>query len=384
MYFTVNDISQLNDILNRIGAKVQLNKSRRDRAESSYRYICNWIQDDPEYFGNYDLEFYSQGSYKIGTTVKPLSGDEFDLDFVLQIKSDWYNENPISILNNLEKRLKCHDVYKPKVERKTRCIRINYENEFHIDILPGIPENKNLLDTKLKVPDREKKGWTDGNPKGFASWFESKANNYNRILLEKRYASIEPLPDEIPYELIDPLKRIVQLMKRYRDIYYVDKVEDAPRSIIITTLAAINYDGELSEYDGILNILYKIKKQIISYGNKPIEIYNPTNEKEKLSEKWDDDIVSYKEFCNFIDEFILEWNNLKQLETFEEKAQALKILFGESITNEALKEQADYISKLRSNNFIAIDTNNGMIKSNRGLSLGESLKGVRKNTFYGE
>lgn len=153
MYFTLGKNEQLNDILNRIGAKLQLDKTRKEKVLTSYNTLCNWISADENYFSKYDLEFYPQGSYKIGTTVKPLRGEEFDLDFVLEIIGTWQKENPMQMIKYLERRLREHETYSSMIEVKTRCIRINYANKFHIDILPDFPENIYSRDNKIKVPD---------------------------------------------------------------------------------------------------------------------------------------------------------------------------------------------------------------------------------------
>ena len=49
--------------------------------------------------------------------------------------------------------------------------------------------------------------------------------------MEKK-AQQEPLPDKENVEEMSPLKRVVQLMKRYRDVCYTDDLDIAPKSII--------------------------------------------------------------------------------------------------------------------------------------------------------
>lgn len=386
MYFTLGAEEQLNDLLNRIGSKLQLDNTRKERAKTSYETLCNWIKNDKAYFNNYEIDFYSQGSYRTGTTVKPLTGDEFDLDFVLEVKGNWKSENPLQILSHLTRRLKENNTYKNIVEVKTRCVRVNYANEFHIDVLPGFPEEKYSENDKIKVPDRDIKNWTDSNPKGYAKWFDDICKKYNTIRIEKRaIASVEPLPESPPYEFIEPLRRAVQLIKRFRDNYYKDKDISAPRSIVLTTLAADYYNGETSEYETILNILDGIHKSIVNSNGKPIQIYNPMNNKEKLSEKWDNDPILYKSFCEFINYFATQWSNLKSLESLEEKAVVLQDLFGETVSKDVIREQAEYINKFRSNNKLAINTTNGMLMGFTGVSnKSNNIKVVPKNTFYGE
>lgn len=386
MYFTLSKEEQLNDLLNRIGEKLQLDNTRKDRAKSSYQALCKWIEADEKYFSKYDLEFYAQGSYRTGTTVKPLSGEEFDLDFVLEVKGEWRGENPLKLLKELERRLRETDTYNNKLTVKTRCIRINYAHDFHIDILAGFPESIYSPDTKIKVPDRELKNWTDSNPKGFANWFDNNSNKVNAIFLEKRdMASVEPLPEVPPYEHTEPLRRSVQLMKRFRDIYYEDKKVSGVRSIVLTTLAAIYYNGEATAYESISNLLKCIQGAIVNCHGKTIEIYNPTNSKEKLSEKWDSEPELYMEFCKFINYFYDQWIGLSQLGSLQEKSAILKELFGETVSNNALIEQADYITKYRNDNKLAVNTSTGILSGlSTNSTVTNSLKAVAKNTFYGE
>lgn len=374
---------QLNDLLERIGFKLQLNKTRNERAKSSYEALCKWIKEDKEYFQHYEIDFYAQGSYRTNTTVKPIAGEEFDLDFVMEMKSNWQSENPIDILNQLKRRLKESDIYIDKVEVKNRCIRVNYANEFHIDILPAIPESLYSRDTKIKVPDRDIKAWSDSNPKGYSEWFEYMCNKVDSISFEKRIAeaSIEPLPSNPPYDLIKPLKRSVQLMKRFRDIYYLDKNKYSPRSIVLTTLAATHYKGDVNVYESILNILKGIKMDIINSYNNPFPIYNPMNTKENLSEKWDQKL--YKDFCEFIDYFYNKWYKLEGLESLEEKAEVLKKLFGENISNEVLLEQANYIEELRNSDKLGVNTSTRNLVAVSSYNSSDDIK-VSKNTFYGE
>ncbi|MFF3024420.1 nucleotidyltransferase [Gottfriedia sp. NPDC057948] len=80
---------------------------------------------------------YPQGSLSISTTVKPLAKQEFDLDLVCQINQSWQGKDSLKLLDSIEKRLKENKIYQDMVERKNRCIRLNYANEFLMDILPA-------------------------------------------------------------------------------------------------------------------------------------------------------------------------------------------------------------------------------------------------------
>ena len=84
------------------------------------------------------------------------------------------------------------------------------------------------------------------------------------MLLEKR-ADIKPLPSDDNIEK-PPLKRAVQLIKRYRDVYFEENADSAPISIVLTTLAGQIYKGQSSVYKAISDILEGILMNLPSDG----------------------------------------------------------------------------------------------------------------------
>ena len=110
-----------------------------------------------------------------------MSKQEYDLDLVCEINQSWQGKNPLILLDTIEKRLKENKLYEAMVERKNRCIRLNYANEFHMDILPAHPADM-TSNTSVKVPDRKAKDWKDSNPKGYASWFNDRSYQYEMLL----------------------------------------------------------------------------------------------------------------------------------------------------------------------------------------------------------
>lgn len=100
-----------------------------------------------------------------------------------------------------------------------------------------------LLDAVTKeiiVPDKELKTWYHhSNPIKYAEWFEDQARtqiiNYirkNRLVMN----SVEPIEEQEIASHLEPLRRAVQLIKRYRDIFCDENDTVAVRSIIICTL----------------------------------------------------------------------------------------------------------------------------------------------------
>lgn len=375
MFITNSPTNQLNDLLNRIGQKLQLDDTKNHLAEERYKSLSEFLENDDKFFSKFDINIYPQGSYRLGTMVKPLSDEEYDLDFVLQMDVDYQKINPNLILEYLYKLLNSNGNYNGKLERKSRCVRINYKNDFHIDILPACSFRYDG-DDLIKIPDREVKSWLDSNPRGYSEWFE---NQYieKKILLEKA-AQIEEIPKQKPYKYLQPLQRAVQLIKRYRDIYYENDTENKPSSIILTTLSGLFYGKSNSEYDAINNILKEI---INALNNNRITDYlnNPSYDKENFADKWISEQNLYASFICFIDDFYKDWKELLRISGIDGKSKLLSKLFGESMSKTAIKEQTDYINKVRTSGNLGVGRNNGVLS---GLTT-DIIKS-KNHTFFGE
>jgi hypothetical protein len=342
---------QREELLARIAQQLQLDDTRKGRMESAYRSISTLLDQDQGFFKDLDVDVYPQGSVLIGTTVRPYQGSEFDLDIVVQINALDSRFTPTEIYNALLKKLEDDDHYSDKIAKKNRCVRINYSNDFHMDILPGCIVSyydKNII----RVPDRALRDWTTSNPKGFGDWFLARAASirresilqgyYNRMKIELR-AQIEELPRDEFYNK-SPLQRAVQLVKRYRDVYFSRSYADyATSSIVLTTLMGLNYQGEPSIYETIDNALNRIK---LSYNQAQqnrirFTITNPVNDQEHFTDSWT--AAHYDHFYRFVDKFHREWNALK--EGFDRSGQHYIELFDEGVYKESLQEQIKALSK---------------------------------------
>lgn len=369
-------ISLLDDLLNRIGEKLQLNQTRIEKAEQSYNAVSEWLKEDKIFFNEYDINIYPQGSYRLGTTVKPKGEDEYDLDFVLEVDYDYRNLKPEELLNHLERSLKESEVYKNKIERKKRCIGINYEGDFHLDVIPALPCDYFKGDN-LKISDRKLSAWLDSCPKGYIKWFESKYIA-QKLILEKA-AEIAKLPSKVPYSLIQPLQRIVQLAKRHRDIYFDEQKDNSPRSVVLTTLIAEYYNSWESESESLMNVLCNIKRDIDLNPYGKIVVVNPSNTNENFSDLWDDKPDLYNYFKDFINSFYENWKRLTQTPGIDKVGKQLEIMFGESISREVISEQTEYIDALRKSGKLGMNVLGTLTPSIMSKTIP-----VQRNTFYGD
>ncbi len=292
-------------------------------AQDKYDDLEKWLCDrSKSKSAECDPHIYPQGSFRLGTAIKPWKRDDYDLDLTCKMQNgitkETHTQEQLKDLlgQDLEAyRLERH--IEEKLERKHRCWCLNYKDQikFHMDTVPCIPAEedtrKTLKEGMMKagiteslveqvsqyavcITDDRKPSypiisyeWDISNPEGYAQWFEYQMKQARRLLesiaLAEKAAKIEDLPT---YKWRTPLQRCVQLLKRHRDIRFEHNRDSRPISIIITTLAARAYEGEDNVSDAMEGILLRMGNFVNP--QKP-RVPNPVNPIEDFADKWSTD-----------------------------------------------------------------------------------------------
>lgn len=318
-------------VLDEIGRQLQITPTQFARAERAYLTVGQWLSADGSPLAKYRPEIYPQGSMALRTTVRPLHGEEFDLDLVVEM--DGWTGSAMDLYKALGDRLAEHGDYKKILEGKKRCWRLNYAGDFHLDALPGRDDASRPHDNSIEVPDREVRGWKPSNPKDYVAWFESRAKPYYRALEARQQAPI-PAPD--PVDARDPLRRAVQLLKRHRDVRFDGNPDHAPRSIVLTTLAAKYYNGQESVGEALLRILGGITAEIRATSG-PLVVPNPVNPDENFAEAWETNPQAYTEFVDYVDQLALDLEALIKTPLGERFRDRSGRLFGLEVAKKAVE-----------------------------------------------
>ena len=286
-------------------------RSYYEKAKDRARALEEWLQRDGSLIADFSPDVYPQGSFRYGTVIRPLfESDYYDLDLVCAVLLSKAN-----ISQKKVKELIGHEIqayadakqFNDPAEEKPRCWRLNYADavSFHMDILPSVPEDpktieliveqrvpRPLAELAIAITDNRHRfyeqidsRWFSSNPRGIARWFEAQAraaaqSRISTLVENRAYASVEEVP---PYEWKTTLQRSIQILKRHRDVMFLDNRDLAPISMIITTLAAHAYGGEQDLYSALTNILEGMPNFVRS--QKP-RIPNPVNPGEDFAERW--------------------------------------------------------------------------------------------------
>ncbi len=370
---TASANKQFDDILERLCIKLQITPTQFTTARDNYEAVGGWLGQDDSPIAIYSPHIYPQGSLRLGTTVKPLGQEEFDLDAVCQLDIA-ESVDPGTVFEMIWDRMYANKRYRDMIVRKRRCIRIDYARNFHLDVVPAIPhcERGGTCILVPDLPDPELEDWKPSNPLGYAEWFEKQVVTINKFA----EARIDPLKDPEPLHRKPTLKRSVQLFKRWRDIRFKATPRLLPPSIILTTLAGHLYEGERWSTDALATILTKIVK---ATRGRRLQLYNPVNDQELISERWEDEPDSYDAFRDAVREFQERWLDLIHSTGVPAITKELQELFGEPVVR-AFREAVEQVEQARAAGRLYVT------KGTRTLTevAGPATFTVPRNTFYGD
>jgi hypothetical protein len=251
---------------------VALNDSRVERIEKGIEVIKNLLQNNDPYSDLY-LDLDAQGSYRHGTAIRPAGDDDFDLDLLFDMRpvDGW---EPVDYLENLHNFFAGFDRYKDKVDNlgKTRCVTIDYDTDFHIDVVPSIE-----IDGSRVIMNKKSNSFEPTDGEGYGKWFDEK----NAIANGK-------------------LCGIVQLFKYIRDYKGTFKI----KSIVLTTLFGqqVLDDDAASQFGDITTATSTLISRLDKFlQDRPImpEICNPALPTEKFTSRhW-----TQADYANFRNKF---------------------------------------------------------------------------------
>lgn len=330
---------QFSRILVSLAEQLDIPDSKYEEAVSRYEAVGKWLDANDSKLHIYKPTIYPQGSFRLGTMIKPINdGDEYDIDLVCHLEIDKRNVTQQELKKMVGDRLKAYAPYEKILDEGRRCWTLNYANEFHMDILPAIPDYERLNDSIL-ITDKKLKFWQKSNPKGYARWFANRMQvifkQRKTAFAESLRANIEDVPD---YKIRTPLQRSVQLLKRHRDFYFNGK-DHKPISIIITTLAGHTYQNEADLFEVISNIingmtdLRNIRDQRGIY-----YIPNPTNPDENFADKWNEDSNLPKAFLAWLGQLRSDIGIAIELKDLSETKKFLGPIFGVGVVGAALEK----------------------------------------------
>lgn len=367
MFRLPNKPNAINDFLENIGQVLDITEAQHETVVQRYTAVANQLSKEGSVLSAYKPEILPQGSFLLGTMIRPImEDDELDVDLVCRLKGKNYSWAQIHLKHAVKDQLiDNNENYKRMLDEEgNRCWTIIYsDDKFHLDILPALVGNnshvnlsertysklnKTDLETiSVRITDKREgnyttevnpNNWLKSNPFGYAAWFKERSNlnEYRTVLLSE---SVTPLPAYKKEKA--PLLRVVQILKRHRDIMFGGD-ENKPISIIITTLAAKAYRKETNVINALVNILNSMESQMKQVYSEKYDkdiwwIGNPVNEdEENFADKWPREKQKQDNFFTWLEKAKVDFGTLQNMDT-SNAYRILKNILGTRAVNEAVK-----------------------------------------------
>ncbi len=386
----INREQRERDILKLIEG-LDIPQSLYEKAIGHYNAVATFLQEQ-----GIESDIYPQGSYSLGTVVRPYKESEdaaYDLDAVCEIKINKRDTTAEEIKKMVGDALKSDGTYRKMLQEEwDKCWTLEYADVngigFCVDIVPAVAEEdivlKNNLETEgvdftvydsqiaITHKDGERYTWKTSNPKAYQNWFKKLNESFvkaERQRLAKRrdgrlYVLNEATVEKIPEtQERSALQRVIQIVKYHADVYYTkgNIKEYKSASVIVTTLIALLAQeadpslevfpllsyivGELEIYGENLSLTesafakrYENKNIIRRIGGQWI-LRNPLNPSENLVDSWNQEPRKAQYFFQWIR--MLKKDYLTSLDTEDEKFVAvLENNFGKDYLQKSLNISA--------------------------------------------
>ena len=307
-----------NDFLNEY---VNLDQSRLKRlnghVDAVQRFLCRNL--DPY------QKIERQGSYALGTTIKPVRDDqEYDADILLFMDFDSAKE-PRNYIKDLYDCLIANATYADKVHRHARCVELDYAGDFHLDIVPCIDD----LYGKQHICNYTANEFEPSDGTGYRDWFNenSKITGGN-------------------------LKRVTRLLKYLRD----HKRTFAVKSILLTTLIGNTVYGESDSEnfrtvpDALKIVSNRVNAFLQSNFIMPA-IENPALPGEDFTRHWSQS--NYDNFRSLFDLYNDKINTAFDTQDHDESVDNWRELFGDGFGSKRTHTARDVPDKGRASISVA-------------------------------
>jgi hypothetical protein len=351
-------------------------------AVAEYNAVGDWLSQHAEPDGA-GWHVYPQGSIVLGTVVRPLGRDEYDVDSVCQrgiAKQDTtqtaLKDDIGTALGNYVEARGGGDGAPVGCEERKRCWTLSYSQPFHLDVLPAIPA-PDRGPTAIRLTDRELVRWQHSDPKAFADWFrrsmaEELTAKRSRLAEAERTA-----PEDIPeYRVRTTLQRVVQVLKHHRSMYFANYPDLRPASILVTTLAAHSYRGEQDLYAALLETVELMPDYIERDGGR-WSVPNPVEDRENFADKWNTEPQLARGFHEWLRQLEVDLRGADEARGLDRIADRLSESFGADHVKKAARRIGEGYRAERESGRLGFAPATGVLS-------GAGAKKVKDHDFYGQ
>lgn len=360
-------------------AGLDISPAQFELAASRYQDLGEWLVQQ----GIGEPDVYPQGSFRLGTVLRPSAGADFDIDLVFLRRLAKGSISQKELREQAEGLLRRYldargpQIGKPRLEEKGRCFTLAYPSDkFHMDVLPVIPDPDGN-DTAVLLSDRDLFEWQHSNPIGYAEWFWGLMGDALDAGLERLALELKRDVESVPRWLVrTTLQRAVQLLKLHRNQFFVEHPDDQPASILITTLAARSFSGERDLLEAFRKIAIDLPLHVERCGNE-WWVPNPAHEEENFADKWNTDPDRKKHFDEWCRALVVDLEAWGRSVGIDALVPVLGRSFGTAPVQAGAKDVAANLAAASAAGGLGVSSTGGISEQTSGVR-------VRPHRFHGE
>ena len=350
-----------------------------------YRQAVDKYQRVAHYLGAGDapddnqLLIYPQGSFRLGTVIRPTADSDYDIDLVLRVSTTKEQTTQAVLKQFAGQRLREYVAGAGGgvgLEEGSRCWALKWSG-FHMDVLPALPDLDHLP-TGILLTDRDLYYWQRSDPIGFATWFHGQMREQfirrRALLAQERAAQVDEVPD---WEVKTTLQRAVQILKRHRDIYFAHQQPLKPASILVTTIAGHAYGNHDNLFVAVLHIAMDMTQFIeIRHGVKWVA--NPVLPQENFADKWREHPERERAFLDWVAQLRRDLEEAASCRGLDNVVRRLQRSFGPEVRKSAQDLGHAYRTNRERGRLASAAATGGLVAGSARPALA-----VPRHNFYG-
>ena len=330
-------LEEASRILIQKAASLDIPDELADEAVIEYGRIASWLADGESELRAYELLLHPQGSFRLGTPVRPMTHqDEFDIDLVCHLDIEKNKITQEELKNMVGDRLRKSDEYRDILQERRRCWSLVFPKRFHLDVLPTIPDAEHP-GTGVLLTDLQLTRWQFSNPLGYADWFFNRmralVTEQQEVLAKSAAVHITDIPE---WRVRTPLQRAVQVLKRHRDVQFMRALDNRPVSIILTTLAAHAYRGQTDLASTVIQLAADMPRYVEKRDGR-WWVENPAHENENFADKWNEKPALRDAFLRWLDQLQRDVNGLADAASANDRTLLLEKSLGTGTSSQLQK-----------------------------------------------
>lgn len=145
--------------------KVNLSETQLIRLNDRVDAVTGYLREKWAY-ASYIDDFVPQGSLAQKTIIRPLNKPVFDADLLMMMHPvpGW---TAATYTRELKEAFRASGTYGKMAHKRTRCVYIDYANEFHIDVVPYVI-------SQLSITNNKNDSYEYSRPEEFNTWLDGK------------------------------------------------------------------------------------------------------------------------------------------------------------------------------------------------------------------